>query len=160
MYTHVINEVRFLRNLIKLNLNLMSLTDWLDPTGIWVYGVQLNSAENFIWPILIYLVIMWLNLWRCQYLSPHSVQWYEDWWIKSWKGFERKRSWSDRGTNPAFAWRHWGNPPKISGYPVSWLRLENVTSQIQAMNVIPTPFSSVSHTKFHRNPFSYLGRAD
>jgi hypothetical protein len=68
-------------------------------------------------------------------------------WVMNWKGLRRKPSWPDRGAISKFAWRAWGQPRKSSGWLVSWLRLETISSRIQVSIALrqehPVLFSGV-----------------
>lgn len=59
----------------------------------------------------------------------YSVKRLNDWWLKCWKLFGRKRQLSDRGTILGIAWRDWGESWKpsliISGVPIE-IRTEHL----------------------------------
>jgi hypothetical protein len=44
----------------------------------------------------------------------YSIEWWDDWWMKDWKGLRKNRPWLNRGTIPKFSWRGWREERKTS----------------------------------------------
>jgi hypothetical protein len=61
------------------------------------------------------------------------------------KGFGRNRSWSNRGTIAALAWRDRREPGRISGEPVSRPRFDPSTSRIQVLTITSRLTCSACH---------------
>jgi hypothetical protein len=61
-----------------------------------------------------------------------GVERVDDRLINIWKGFGRKRSWLNRGTIPAFAWRATGKPREIS------VRILDVQDVVRNQNLLNT----------------------
>jgi hypothetical protein len=70
----------------------------------------------------------------------YSIKWYDDWWIKNWKGFGRKQSWPKLGVNLEFAWRDWRKPRKSS------VRTATVLAKIWTTQILYTNLDHWHHT--------------
>jgi hypothetical protein len=88
----------------------------------WTYFLDPEDGgdmflRNVCWHSMDYMALYprrWYSLYMLCYFTALSVAWWDDRWMRNLKGFGRKRSWSNRSTILAFAWRYWAAPRHTS----------------------------------------------
>jgi len=72
-------------------------------------------------------IFLWFTLWSCQYFMQYGIKWCEDW--QTGKDCDRKQSWINSGTTPAFIRMDWEKNSSAVEWNqqtrnhVSWLHL-------------------------------------
>lgn len=69
-------------------------------------------------------------------------------WVMNWKGCDRKKSWTNRGTIPGFAWMHWGKSNKTT------MKISAVPVEISCQR-IPNTSPDRSHTRLTLLPWKW-----
>jgi hypothetical protein len=93
------------------------------------YGLQRRLRRRMICLYTKFYMSVFSGL-VCDY-KVYSVQWYEDWWMRNWKGFARKRPLPKRDTLAKLTSGNRNMTKNQSGQPVSRPGLEPNTSRIQ-----------------------------